>query len=521
MRLNKIRRFLISISVVLLLSSISNGEILSCKNVFTSRQDLQVEIVNDSAQANLSKFEQIFTRSRGLQSYTKALGEPFAKKIEELNTLEHHWIDSGAGDGVAVWEFLNNLNSKSLTSIVSLETNLTSTDRLNVFKGRFLEEIPNSEFKKADLITDVFGPLAYSGQPDLILKKYLNILKDNGEIHVFLGVRNEIYGKSNMVITADGKYLNFADWIVQIPGLKVKLFIEQRDDEGVIVEKWNMIITKNPQTILNVPKLELVNLQDGAPPKMLFREVSTSKQDISTTIQNFSSEIRKKIKTSMTKASFTDFINSFRSGEFTHPLLKSIKKLTENDSWLNVSYFGDTLIENFKRENFNSSDTSIFVKLAQSWIKWRIGRVDTHRLKYTHIEGIDSLDPNNSFKLITDFNGEFLTSLKPDEVLQRYMDLLHSEGELYIYLGPDYTGFGYNSEVITSTGDRMSLRKWIQSIPDLKVNFYRGGYHWAGGQWTFVRIRKKAQNPRIPNLTFKGLSPLQTSEEVISIFEAK
>lgn len=471
-----------------------------------------------SSEKNLRRFEQIFTRSRGLNSYYSALGDQFKAQIEKISTQGGHWIDSGGGDGVAVRQFISQAVAKATASIVTLESSAQPQERLSIYKGRFLEEIPNSEFQKAKLITDVFGPLAYSGAPDLILKKYFDLLDSKGEIYIFLGSQYENYGKRNRVVTADGRYLTFSEWIQSIPGIKSELKIDRFEDDGTIFEKWSMKLTKDSKAgALSIPKLELVDLKEGAPPEMFFKETRTNlseskleetRQVLQSTIQSINKDF-----------TFSNFIDSFRSGQFFHPLLSSISRLRTNDLWINLSNFGDQLNQNFKSNVYDAQKTDIFIKLAQKWIRWRVGRVNPDRFEYSYLQNLETFNDKNSVQLITDLNGDFLTSLSPDKTLQKYLDITTKDAEIFINLGKEYTGLGAASVILKKDGSYESLRKWLLNLKGLRVQFYRGGYAWAGGQWTFVKITKTSSAAQIPSLKFIAASDLNKGTTVGLVFE--
>ena len=222
----------------------------------------------------------------------------------------------------------------------------------------------------------------------------------------------------------------------------------------------------------------------------------------------------------MSQFNFTQFMDSFRSGEFTHPLISSIKKLSKQQIWMNNSLFGADLKSMFDKNAYDASQVGVFIKLAQNWIRWRVGKVNTQKFEYTQIKNIETVEIKN-VQLITDFNGEFVTSLQPDLVLNKYMNLLSPQGEVFLFLGAEYTGFGSGSKIIGKNGTTQTMTQWLRSLPDLNVTFYRGGYAWAGGQWTFVKIKKKKNSIQIPKLEFLGLNQKLDSPDLQMVFQAE
>lgn len=491
----------------LLTSSLPFGALAStvarCEVIFTS---VLAEKSDPRAFDNLTKYEQMFTKGRGLETYKTALGKDFERSLEKvLRQPETHWFDSGAGHAFAVRQALDIPTAPGLTStVVAYETSAASTGRLKVISGRFLETIADAEIAKSDLITDVFGPLAYSGQPHQVLQKYLNNLKPDGEIYIFLGARHELYGQTNQVVTAKGEVLNLAQWIETVPGLKATLIKTPKVDDGTHYEMWTLKITKN-QNDVHVPQVEMIHFKEGAPPAMTFKEVANQGLQVDSSMQ---AHARARFKEHTQNITASEFLDAFRGGELRHPLIASIKNLKRQDKWINSSEVGAQVFVGMKQKDYHFEDTTVFVGLAQKFIRWRATGINTDKINYTAISNSSPLKEAQDIRLITDYHGDIMSAFAPDVVLQRYLNSLSNKGEIYLYLGKEFGGFGTESMVMTKQGIKVPLRKWIQKIPGIKASLFRGGYHWAGsGEWTFLKVTISNRGKiEIPKLKLMGMT---------------
>lgn len=497
---------------VCILSVSARASVESCQRVFVG-PSADTVVAAPQTKKNLNHFEQIFTRTRGLGGYQLALGSHFTAALKRLRTTGGHWLDAGAGDAVAVQELLQESQDRQTTAtVISLDCQVKSSDRLEVHSGRFIEEIPQEEISKSDIITDVFGPLAYSGHPHLILKKYLESLKPTGEIFIFLGLRDDIYGRLNRVITRDGRYLTLVEWLQQLPGVKTELLIESRDDDGTPIEKWSLRITRQPGVELDIHDVTLTDFEPGAPPRMLFQEKLPTPEAHLPLQQDLKAKIATSIASQMEQMTFTRFMDSFRGGEITHPLVSSIKNLDPVESWVNISEFGANLQNEFMNKAYDASNTTVFWGLAQKWIRFRINRINPDKFLYSNLKSSEAIGTIHRLGLITDFYGDFISQLQPAQVLQKYLNAVDPDGAVYLYLGKEYTGYGATTEVITKSGQRLPLRAWLQTIDGIKASLYRGGYAYTGGQWTFVKILKTKDRIHVPRLQFLAAEPNSTQD---------
>lgn len=467
-----------------------------CEEIFTTERQAK----NDERPSqNVVKYEPYYSVRRGVEAYGEMLGPKFKKSLERLlATKGNHWFDSGAGEAFAVRQTLQQPEAQHLkATVVAYETSAKESENLKVLTGRFLESIPDAELPKSDLITDVVGPMAYTGQPHVVMQKYLDNLKPGGEIFISLGGKFELFGKANLVITASGEVLPLGEWLTRIPGTKAELTKEQWDDDGTIHEMWSVRLTKEDSGP-RVPAVEMVYFKEGAPPTMIFKEVANKGVSSLNSVQEQARAVFKKRAEHMTAS---EFLDAFRGGEVSHPLIVSLKRLKKGDLWVNTSEVGAQVFAGLQKKDYQFKDTSIFTGLAQKFIRWRARGINTNKMVYTPLSDTKALPGLKEVRLITDLHGDFTSSYAPDVVLERYIHAMADNGEIYLYMGKEYGGFGSESTVLTKDGKRIPLRYWVKRIPGLSVGLFRGGYHWHGGEWAFLKVqisqRHKIEIPRL------------------------
>jgi len=474
-----------------------------CSNVFHSETKL-----DQKAFENIAKSENSFVRHRGIHSYHQALGEAFAEALSQgvQGSKEFHWLDSGGGEGNAIAQFLASVPEpgRVKTTLLAYETPAVANERMAVLKGRFIENIPQGEIPASDLITDVYGPMAYSSRPDLVLSKYLQALKPHGKILLSLGHGYGVFGHHNKVSLEDGRLLTFKDWLLGLPGLQVKLrelVIPNEFNKGELV---SVEITLNEDGSLpEIPALDLLNMKNGMPPEMIFREIRRSP---SPKPSSPAFPLQGDLQEKYSQSSATRFLDSFRAGvwtgSWTHALLASLRKLQANDSWLILAPSAEKLREELLSGNFQMKESS-YSGLGQSFTSWRAkgifqnfpGRIETPRW--------ETLPRQGSTRLITDYAGPLQASSRPDLVLKAYLESLSPEGELYLFLGDGKAGYGEQSFVLDARDQKVYFLSWLGKIPGLSVKSYRDPY--AKNGVSFVRIRIRSKNKiQIPELEFLG-----------------
>lgn len=194
-----------------------------------------------------------YTIDRGIKEYEFYFGPPLMEELEKLDA-DMHWVDGGAGNAYAQKDYLGSRTGEvikprraRLTAITYVypenEPKELADGRFKVLAGRYFEEIPNSEIPAADLITDMTGVINYTYQLDLVLKKYLDLLKTDGKIFVYIPMHITKITKKTGVI------YGLMEWLKRIPGLTVTPI------EGPHAGSA-FIITKSACNI-EVPKLRL------------------------------------------------------------------------------------------------------------------------------------------------------------------------------------------------------------------------------------------------------------------------
>lgn len=196
-----------------------------------------------------------FATRRTLSDYRSHLGKKFFEFLLSLSERDH-WIDMGAGEANAACNYLGMLEEEVPEDIdgfwrKACEEQIQNTyERLNkrpvsqrayvtavsyqascsvprrsanrhfrLMDGRFLHEIGEREIRKAKLITDLYGILPYSHNPDWVLKRYLDLLEEGGRIYLFCGRHQEGFLESSQVIGPAGP--NLWKWLENIHGIKV------------------------------------------------------------------------------------------------------------------------------------------------------------------------------------------------------------------------------------------------------------------------------------------------------------
>lgn len=482
----------------------------------------------DAAQRAVARNSHTFTRARGFGSYVRMLdgrrpeGQPgpFASAMNALRQApDARWLDSGGGEGVATSELKNTEGFENLqVTLVSYESSAESATGYNVLTGRFLEDIPDAELGTNDIITDVYGPLAYSGKPHEVLRKYLNALKPDGQAFVFLGTDRDHYGKINQVITRSGKIQAFGDWVQSLPGLKVDLQKSPvTDGDGdPIGEVWIGRMRRDPTTDPRIPELETVWYRDGNTkegeivPRMVLREAGASEMPAVARIAA-GDETRRALTDRVAQQSTEQFLDAFRTGNLTNPLMGRLSSLKPGDEWVNVGPMADHVGKDLDGQHDITFTNPAYVSAAQWVMERRAAGIQHRDFTYTPSPDGSNLGPGRGVRLITDYHGEMMASLAPDKTLEKYLGALREGGEIFVYLGLEKGGTGLETKVVMQDGNKYSLRGWLESIPGLDVKSYRGhsvrlvDEHWQHDENAFVRIRvKNSDEVRIPRLELQG-----------------
>lgn len=104
--------------------------------------------------------------------------------------------------------------------------------KLKILKGRFFEEVPNGELGRPDLILDSIGVMSYTAEPSKVLRKYLEVLKPDGEIYLYLdrSLREEgdrMWTSANRDRTSirlpGGETVNLFEWLRSLDGRGIEV----------------------------------------------------------------------------------------------------------------------------------------------------------------------------------------------------------------------------------------------------------------------------------------------------------
>lgn len=233
-----------------------------------------------------------FYVDRGLWKYNWYLGRYFKRQLNLLHLRFQLWIDLGAGNAKAQRDYLysNPDRETQLWSVSYKKPKNAKLDRYltnqstRYLHGRYFEDM-NFDNVRADLITDVFGPLTYTKDISQLLQKSLSLLKPGGVYAAILpltdtsALRASMYRRdlpidSNIVhlvtfVNANGHKLNPVVVLNKIKGVRILSLREKSTflfDDPVIE-----IVFERTNEPIYVPPLELISFSDGNPPNRVFR----------------------------------------------------------------------------------------------------------------------------------------------------------------------------------------------------------------------------------------------------------
>jgi len=244
-----------------------------------------------------------FPHTRRFSDYFVEFRESFIWAIAPLGANDV-WLDSGAGSGGAIHDYQDQkkfmhpdeeqpvlFNSAGPAAVIAVNLNppadhFLTHDQLPGFtKWAHLENKPVegisteklTQFGKINLITDVYGPMSYSFFPHLVLRKYIDILKSDGQIL--------LTRMPTTTVVVNDETLTFHQWLKNIDGLVVeslnwrahdKREVEQFPERHASVEAqlpMRIRLKSDPSTI-KVPQLKFTGLADEQPPARVFEQVA-------------------------------------------------------------------------------------------------------------------------------------------------------------------------------------------------------------------------------------------------------
>lgn len=200
-----------------------------------------------------------FVTGRGLYEYKDLLPQDFPQVLASLRA-DQHWIDLGAGKAKAQIEYIKSFRRhEEAAQLTAVAYKLdrwfrpgTYDGKLEIQEGAF-EAQPTSSWKKADLVTDIFGVISYTHDMQGSLQKVFDLMTTGG--HLYIAVTP--YATQ---FKTQGRYLPMIDFLATIEGLKV---------EG----RFGAIKVTKERAQIRVPNLHLLSIKDDAPPRRDFEVV--------------------------------------------------------------------------------------------------------------------------------------------------------------------------------------------------------------------------------------------------------
>jgi hypothetical protein len=271
-----------------------------------------------------------FQVSRGLDLYLENMGIGLMDAFQSLKQGDHI-LDSGSGKTVAMREYADPYKTdlqkycytrrfeRANVTAVTFEISKKAASKveslgINLLRGRFFEDIPNQEILSlhgpVSMITDYYGVLAYTAKPSEVLRKYIQLLKDDGRIFIHLGSNipdnffdyydngyewnsprhrpswGSPYQRSgslnhSRVLTLQGKQIPFPEWLRTVPGLKTTSHLvpytlaPDYSKNFIYLETYEIELIDREKVVF--PNLELVDINENtpAPHERLFQEVNS------------------------------------------------------------------------------------------------------------------------------------------------------------------------------------------------------------------------------------------------------
>lgn len=175
------------------------------------------------------------------------------------------WMDWGAGQAIAIREVAKDsalpqrfyaLGVKIPDEAHEAISEATKKGNFQYLTGR-VEHMNLSALPKANIITDYYGPFSYSTHLDEVLEKALAQLEVGGDMFIVYSP-GRIRVKSGFFSRTDP-----ASYLAKIKGIEIKDFDEE-------VGSIHLRRTAEP---LEVPKLKLQKIREGAPPHLSYEYV--------------------------------------------------------------------------------------------------------------------------------------------------------------------------------------------------------------------------------------------------------
>lgn len=417
------------------------------------------------------------TQGRGLDQYRFVMGQWFKDAVERLsNNPDAHWFDAGAGDMQALQDFIKEQKKmrRQVPRLSAAVYNPTVRPRgIEVF-DKLIEELDFSKIKPVDLITDLYGALAYSLNPDVVLQKYLDALSANGEILVSLGEHLQpVHGDVRLL---DGTIVSFLDWLKSIPGIQVEhqSFRESKELGEVIASRsWHdfqfdvVRIRRIPGEEPRVPRLSQFPLftdEDG-PPNRLLSQVGNIPLPVTASLSPRT--INPQLRVPWLRP---------------EPVPRRLYSM-EQGHWLQLNADGT---QNFSPIVADREGVVMVPARAQTLFS---------RAK-----------PNvpESWNLITGTDPTFARDLRPDVAILRYFNLLADGGVAEIQLDEQTMQLLLHSDFYMENAQRLPLIDYLLRV---NQNERRGLSIYLDTEKKLLRIWRKpgAEEPRFPSMQMIGV----------------
>ncbi len=175
------------------------------------------------------------------------------------------WMDWGAGQAIAIrdvakdspitqrfYAFGVRIPEEAHDAVIEA----TKKENFQYLTGK-IEHMELSALPKANIITDYYGPFSYSTHLDQVLEKALAQLEVGGEMFMVyspgrIRIQSGIFGRTDL-----------ASYLAKIKGIEVA------DFDGEI----GSIHLRRTAEPLEVPKLKLRKIREGAPPHLVYEYV--------------------------------------------------------------------------------------------------------------------------------------------------------------------------------------------------------------------------------------------------------
>ncbi len=243
-----------------------------------------------------------FVTNRGFAEYNRLLGlEPEIAGLDQtLQKLPKNslWIDAGTGWGSAFKDIISDPNFNNVSQMLGLSfaapmglnihaLETESAGRIKYLETGYLENHIESEFlselikpfqNKANLITDIFGPISYTSELDKVLNIYFKLLKKNGKLRFLYSVTegspkdidtDKVFDHNLNLVAGSLNSVKFL--FDQIRGISHQIHAKDYINQGLKRTTVYLIEIQKISDVVIVPKIETVNFVAGTPPYRIFK----------------------------------------------------------------------------------------------------------------------------------------------------------------------------------------------------------------------------------------------------------